>query len=190
MKGKVESCERLYSGEYRISLLTHEKPDLDGFKDKEVNISIKQYKEPRSLDANAYYWVLCSRLAETHRVSKPFMHNSLLRKYGQIAIYDNKAVYVVLPETEAVERKVDEDDKLHLKPTAQLKAGKDGKMYRTYMLIKGSSEYDTREMSVLIDGTVQDCYECGIETLPPEEIDRMKQQWGQKYERKNKTKTV
>lgn len=45
--------------------------------------------------------------------------------------------------------------------------------YRTYVMLKGSSDYDTREMSELIDGLVSECKECGIETATPEELQRM-----------------
>jgi len=40
-------------------------------------------------------------------------------------------------------------------------------------MLKGSSAYDTQEMSVLIEGLVSECKELGIETLPPDEIKRM-----------------
>ena len=42
----------------------------------------------------------------------------------------------------------------------------------------GSHTYDTEEMSRLIDGVVTECRELGIETLPPDELKRMKEQWG------------
>ena len=42
----------------------------------------------------------------------------------------------------------------------------------------GSSKYDTANMSRLIDGIISECKEQGIETLPPEELERLKQQWG------------
>ena len=53
----------------------------------------------------------------------------------------------------------------------------DGKAYRVYLLLRGSHTYNTEEMSILIDGTVQDAKEQGIETATPDELERMKQQW-------------
>ena len=52
-------------------------------------------------------------------------------------------------------------------------------------IFKGSSEYDTREMSVLIDGVISEAKELDIETLPPHEIERMKQKWTQSCKREN-----
>ena len=42
----------------------------------------------------------------------------------------------------------------------------------------GSSTYDTREMSVLIDGVVSECKELDIETISPTELREMKERWG------------
>lgn len=47
----------------------------------------------------------------------------------------------------------------------------------------GSSTYDTKQMSVLIDGVVSECQELGIETLPPDEIQDLKNRWGSPQER-------
>lgn len=46
------------------------------------------------------------------------------------------------------------------------------------VLYYGSSEYDSRQMSRLIDMIVQDCKACGIPTATPEEIARMMDRWG------------
>ena len=52
-----------------------------------------------------------------------------------------------------------------------------GKEFTHYKIFKGSSEYDTKEMSVLIDGIVSEAEELEIETLPPHEIQRLKEMW-------------
>lgn len=143
-----------------------------------LSVKIAKYREKRSLDANAYYWQLLSKVAEAMDVSKPFAHNYFLRRYGQIEVFDGQAVYVVIPDTEEAEKKIFEEETYHLKPTSQVKVGKDGRLYRTYMMLRGSSSYDTKEMSKLIDGLVSEAKENGIETLPPEELERMKAMWG------------
>lgn len=57
-------------------------------------------------------------------------------------------------------------------------------MYRTYMMLRGSHEYDTREMSQLIDGLISECREVGIETLTPGELERMMAAYGKKLEKR------
>lgn len=145
---------------------------------EKLSVRIVRYREKRSLDANAYYWKLLSKVAEAMHVSMPFAHNFFLRRYGQIELFDDQAVYVVIPDTDEAEQRVWEAETYHLKPTSQVKAGKDGRMYRTYMMLRGSSSYDTKEMSKLIDGLVSEAKEMGIETLPPDELERIKSMWG------------
>ena len=62
-------------------------------------------------------------------------------------------------------------------PTEQVGYDKDGDrlVIRAYY---GSSRYNTRQMSRLIDSIVQDCKDLGIETLPPEKLAAMKEEWG------------
>lgn len=158
--------------------------DIEQFKDKPLSVELKQYRKKRSLDANAYYWKLITELSEKLGQSKDYTHNYMLRRYGQIEIVDGKAIYMVIPDTEEAQKKVDEAQTYHLKPTSQVKAGRGGLMYRTYMMLRGSSDYDTKEMSYLIDGLVSECKDVGIETLTPEELERMMQAYGKKHNAK------
>ena len=146
----------------------------DKLKDCEkLSIEIKKYQSKRSLDANAYYWQLLTKVAEAVHISKPAAHNLMLRKYGQTQYIGEKIAYIVIPDTDQAAAQVDEAETYHLKPTSQVKAGKDGLMYRTYTMLRGSSDYDTKEMSELIDGLVAEAKQLGIETLPPHELERM-----------------
>lgn len=170
------------SGETRIIFtVDHDRQVLNSINDikdvEKLNIKAVKFRKKRSLDANAYYWVLITKMAEALNTSKPFMHNYIMRKYGQIALFDGQAAYIVLPDTEQAEKQIDESQIYHLKPTSEVKQGKDGKMYRTYMMLKGSHTFDTKEMSHLINGLVSDAQELGIETLPPDELERMVNAW-------------
>lgn len=145
---------------------------------KELRLTLKQYYKKRSLTANNYFYALVGELADRLNVSKPYIHNLMLRKYGQIQTIDGRPIYVVIPETEETQNKVDEDEYTHLKPTAEVKIGKDGKAYRTYLMLKGSHELNSREMGLLIDGLVDDCKQQGINTMTANEIAELKQKWG------------
>lgn len=164
------------TGETQIVFTLNEKSalqEVDKLKDKKLSIKAVQYREKRSLTANAYYWQLLSKLAEAVGTSKPYMHNRMLRRYGQTAVLDGKTVFLVIPDTDEAENNAMEAETFHIKPTSQVKEGKDGVMYRTYTMLRGSSEYNSLEMSKLIDGLVSECKEQNIETLPPEELKRM-----------------
>lgn len=178
--GRLAGMSRDYkTGSPVVQMIVNEDPSpLDELREKELAIEIKEEKRKRSLDANAYYWVLVSKIADRLRESKSFIHNRMLRRYGQPQDYDGQIIYLVIAETERAQKQVDEDEYIHLKPTAEVKLGKDGRMYRTYILLKGSHEYDTREMTVLIDGVVSEAKGLSIETLTPDELARMKNAWG------------
>ena len=158
-------------------------------KNERLVFSVKEYKRKRSLDANAYYWVLVTKLAKVLNLSKPHLHNILLRRYGQPEIIDGQMIFLVLPDSESGTRKADEAETYHIRPTSQVKTGVDGKVYRTYVMLRGSSTYNTAEMSELIDGLVSECKEQGIETLPEEELKRMMQMYEQNW-RKHHEETV
>lgn len=157
------------------------KPDfIEKLKEKVLSVELKQYREKRSLDANAYYWKLVSELADKIGQSNAWVHNNMLRKYGQVETIDGKMVYIVIPDTDAAYNKTYEAQEYHIKPTSQVKEGMDGVMYRTYITLKGSSNYNTKEMSQLIDGLVRECKDVGIETMAPEELERIMELYGKK----------
>lgn len=136
---------------------------------KTYTVAIKEYRKKRSLDQNAMYWSVLTSFAEVLNISNARAHNLLLRRYGQLERYDDRPVYVVLPDTEDAETKADEAETYHLKPTSQVKQGKDGKAYRTWMLLRGSSTYDTKEMTRLLDGLLDECKEMGIAVMTERE---------------------
>ena len=141
------------------------------FKDcPKINIKLSQHKEGRSLNANAYYWCLIDKLSKALRISRNYCHNVMLRRYGVLETVDDTHVYLLFPDTDEAQNKVDESETYHVKPTSNVRTGNDGKMYRTYMLLKGSHEYDTAEMAVLIAGLRDECTNVGIPVETPDEI--------------------
>ena len=182
--GQIQNISRDWkTDQVQITFSCNEKTipeEAQKLKDCKLSIKAVKYREKRSLDANAYYWQLVTKIAEVIRASKPFVHNIMLRKYGQAVVLDGKQLFVVIPDTEEASRKADEAETFHVKPTSQVKQGKDGVMYRTYKMLRGSSDYDTYEMSKLIDGVVDEAKHLGIETLTPDELEKMKSLWGAK----------
>lgn len=150
--------------------------DINAIKDEEeLRITVKKYRRKRSLDANAYYWQLLSKVAETLQMSKPHCHNLMLARYGQTEFFGDQVAYTMLPDTEVVTKRMEQMQEAHFAPTSQRKMGTDGIIYRAWKLLKPSHEYDSKEMSVLIEGIVSEAKELGIETLPPVELERMMQ---------------
>lgn len=174
IRGRLIDIVRSLSGEFRITFGVQVIPKgIDALRDVDLRITLKRWREKRSLSANAYYWVLVGKIADHLNASQNAVHNILLRRYGQIELIDGEPVTMMIPDTQEAEEKVENAETYHLKPTSHTRTGKDGKVYRAYRMIKGSSEYDSKEMATLIDGAVSEAKHMGIETLPDEEIERM-----------------
>ena len=131
--------------------------------DREKVFEVKEHKEKRSLNANAYAWSLITKIADALRTSKEECYLEMLKRYGQSEIVS------VLSEINV------EGYFKYYEPIAT--ATLQGKEFTHYKIYKGSSEYNTREMSILIDGIVSEAKELGIETIPPNEIERLKTMW-------------
>lgn len=158
------------------------KPDeVEKLTDKLLTVVLKLFRKKRSLEANSYYWTMLTQLADKLNVSNPFMHNQLLRRYGQPQVIDDKMVYLVLPDSDEGTKIADEAETFHIKPTSQVKTGVDGMNYRTYILLKGSRDYNTKEMSTLINGLVDECKQVGIETISSAELERMMELYDKKH---------
>lgn len=148
---------------------------------EKISVEIKRYRRKRSLDANAYHWVLVGKLAKVLGMSNAEVHNMALRGYGQPEIYEGKGVYMTIPDTDDARHKVDNAMDYHISPTSQVREGNDGVMYRTYKLLRGSHTYNTEEMARLIDGMITMCKEAGIpdaEIATPDEKRILKEKYG------------
>lgn len=135
-----------------------------------LKIKAVKYTQRRSLDANAYFHVLVGKIADALTISKAKAKNVLICKYGQPQLLPDGDIMVY--KTNAPEEFMWEQESIHAIP---VKYEEKAIFYRIY---RGSHTYDTKEMSVLIDGTVADAKELGIETATPAEIAEMKERWG------------
>lgn len=120
-------------------------------------IIAKAFRRHRSKDANAYFHVLCGKIADVIGSSKPEIKNLMISRYGQPEIIDGIKEYIIVRE----DRDVSKLDELHLSPTAQTQE-LNGVMYRVYTVMRGSHDYNTKEMSILIDGVISEAREVGI----------------------------
>lgn len=125
---------------------------MDKSADKPWIMTIERRRERRSLDANAYAWLLIGRISDVMLISKEECYLDMLRHYGQRI---------------ALKLRADVDPAGYFKYYEE--AGRLGE-YIEYFCFKGSSEYDSREMSVFIDGIVQEAEQLGIPTKTPDEI--------------------
>ena len=135
-----------------------------------LKIKAVRYTQRRSIDANAYFHVLVGKIADSLTISKAKAKNVLICKYGQPLILPDGKIMVY--KTNAPEEFIWEQEAIHCIP---FKYEDSATFYKVY---RGSHTDDTKQMSVLIDGTVADAKELGIETITPVEIAEIKARWG------------
>ena len=143
---------------------------------------IKEHKERRSLDSNSYYWVLVSKLSQKIRLSATRIHNTMLRDVAPPYLIDGRVAMQPIPDTDEAENQVLESATYHLKPSSGTIEGKDGQLYRWYIVLRGSSTFNREEMSALIDRIIVECKEQDIETATPEQLAQMAELWVKRHE--------
>lgn len=133
-------------------------------KPADQTFEVVRKRKKRSLDANGLYWALVTEMANAMRLPKAEVHNRMLRRYGQPYGIGGRLVTTAIPDTEEAERQAVLSETLHMRPTSQVRLGTKGQMFRTYVMLRGSSDYDSREMAILIDGTIEEAKQLGIDT--------------------------
>ena len=159
--------------------LTFQVNEVNAFKtlvnelnDKEkLSIDVRQYREKRSLDANAYFWVLAGKVAEKMNIAPEEVYRDCVRGIGG----NNEVVCV---RKEAVEKLCDGWQKNGIGwITENFPSKIEGCI--NVILYYGSSTYDTRQMSLLISRVIDKCEQLGIETKTPAELSLMLARWSE-----------
>jgi len=145
---------------------------LDRIKEcqKPIVLTVKKETKKRSLDANAYGWVLIDKLAEVLNKSKTEVYREAIRDIGgnsTLVCVQDKAV-------ETLRTSWEHNGLGWVTETFPSKL----KGCTNVQLFYGSSVYDTKQMSLLIDHLKQECEAQGIDTMPPEELKRLLEGWG------------
>ena len=156
----------------KITFIINEREALqqiDEIKDLEkLNVEAKKYRQKRSLDANAYCWVLINKLAEKLNLKPIEVYRKAISEVG---------VREIVPvKNEAVERykEVWQNNGLGwLCETVPSKLNG----YTNVVAWYGSSVYDSKEMSRLVDSIVEECKSQNIETMTPAELKSLKEAW-------------
>lgn len=141
-----------------------------------IDIDIRKHKKKRSVDANAYFWTLCDKLAvELNKEYNNITKTEIYREYIK-----NYSTPIPLPIREdAVEDFNKNWEKGGIGWICEVVDNSKIPGYKLVHAYYGSSTFDTEEMSRLINAIVEDCKELGIETRTPEEIENLLSLWEQ-----------
>ena len=142
---------------------------VDELKESDISIEIKKWRNKRSLDANAYAWVLIDQIAEATQQPKTDVYRAAIREVG-----GNTTTVCV--QDKAVERLRESWHKNGIGWISETMPSK-LKDCTCVILYHGSSDYDTKQMSTLINILIQDAKSLGIETLTPADLERMMGTW-------------
>ncbi|MEZ3496114.1 MAG: hypothetical protein K1V97_00855 [Lachnospiraceae bacterium] len=165
LRAEIADLQFDLHGNQMLTLRIHgdARPLYEACKDKLLSVKCKIFRKHRSNNANAFCWALCNEIANVLRTDKDTVYLTMLKRYGQSAVVSVRSDipfggYLKYYETEG-------ESALH------------GKPFTHYKVFKGSSEYDTREMSVFLDGIVSEAREMGIPVLSERELSLLKEDW-------------
>ena len=183
MKARIaDFAADMISGKQRLTLQLDGdfRADFDKLRDIDVEVTIKPYREKRSKNANAYLWELIGKESEVLNLPSVYIYQKAIREVGQWKDFHN------MDEADA-KTLMTAWGKLGLGWFAQqLDYEPDGE----HVVVRcwyGSSAYNSKRFSMLLDFVIADCKELGIETLPPAELAALMDDWQRRKENNNGT---
>ena len=145
-------------GYFKKDKLLIEVSNLDN--NKVYDVSITEKSDKRTKTMNSYYWVLITQLADALRTSKDELHEQMIKRYSQ-------RDYISLLE--------------EVNPGNYFKYYEhqntfnfNRRKFKSYIIYKRSSDMNKREFSILLEGLMSECRECGISTMTPDEVALLK----------------
>ena len=139
-------------------------------KDKLYDLEVKEHRKKRSLDANAYAWVLINKLADAMRIAPIEVYRQAIQNVG-----GNYEVIPIKEEAADHFKQVWEAQGLGWPCMDMGKSKLQG--FRNLRAYYGSSTFSVSQMQVFIDNLVQDCRALNIETLTPDKLALLMEEW-------------
>ena len=164
MKCRIIDLAILVGGKQRLTLELEGdfRSQFDELHDQDCDVALKKFRYKRSLDANSYAWLLIDKIARAKRLPKKEVYRNAIKEIGGVS--DTISI-----RRQALKRLQAEWNSRGTGWQVE-EIGSPIPGWTTVILYYGSSVYDSRQMSDLIDSLVQDAKALGIETKSPEEI--------------------
>ena len=153
---------------------------IEGITGKLLRLKVVLFKKKRSLNANGYAWELMQQIAQHPSIksTKEEIYEIALRDEGVPEEDENGYITIEIPAQANINKIPGHWRRISTETKTALEDGEIKKyLYSKYINIKGSSQYNTQEMSVLIDYLVEQARDLGIDTMTPDEIARLKSLW-------------
>lgn len=164
MRGRLIDFSTGYNRKQRVTIELDSdfRNGFDALKDVDVEISIKKWRARRSKDANAYFHVLVNQIAMACGLTDEEVKQQLVKDYG-VFKKDDDGNYIGLKQPPSVDI-----DQIYPYAVFYKQIEENGKLKNCYLIRKRTSEMDSSEMAHLIDKTIQEARELGIDADTPE----------------------
>lgn len=139
-----------------------------------LDVTFEKFSPKRTLRANAYFHELVGKLADARGITKAHQKNDLICSYGQYELLDDKPMVYT---TQAPPEYIQELEHMHMK-LCHVDVKGDRTFY-SYIIYRGSKDYTSAEMCKLIDGTIAECRDEGLDVLTYDQLEYMKALWMQ-----------
>lgn len=178
MTGKLSGLTLNRDGTQNITVTVNEdfSAEYDELKDKEINVEIKKFSRRRSLDANAYCWTIIDKIAEKTGEKKTDVYRHAIKEIGGVStiicVKDVAADSLCNGWSEHGTGWMTEKTKSKIPGCTNV------------TLWYGSSVYDSKQMSDLVNSLIQEAEALGIATMTEKEKERLLGQWAVKQQKK------
>lgn len=180
--GRIKNFTRdIISGKQNLTLeINGDITELvEKLKDELLSIDIKKFRKSRSLDANGLLWACIGDIAKALNADKWEIYLMMLKRYG---VY----TYGVFRENH-----IEHIKKMWRETEVVGEVDVNGQNGVQMLLYFGSSTYDTKEFSTLLDGVISEMKEMGLQVPADKETQRLLEEWGNRKEKSNdKEKTT
>lgn len=179
LRGEIKSLSSTFpERRVRLELETNGNlEDIEKLKGKDLTISLSRYRKKRSLDANAFLWKCLGDMAAVLGVTAMDMYLDSLERYGKfIFIQTVESGYKELKRVWRHTKIV--DDFIGVNPITGEK-----EKYLEVLCYFGSSTYDSKEFSVLLNGVIEDMAELGLERPTDEHLKAIIEEVEKRYEK-------
>jgi len=165
VKARVHDISFDESGKQRVCFTLDRRVEMGDLREKDIRLKAVRWREKRSLNANALLWKCLDKMADALNTDKWEVYLLMLKRYG-------KFTYAIVPDG-AVEKMRSMWRELEVVGEVDV----NGRKATQILCYYGSSTYDTKEFSRLLDGTISEMQEMGIPTPEQEDLDRALENW-------------
>ena len=174
MKGRLKDLTINRDGTQNVTVTVDAdfREAFDELSGTEITVEIKKARKHRSRDANAFAWVLIDQIAAKTNTKVSEVYRNAIREIGGVST-------MVGMKDEAIPVFQASWERGHIGRQIEIIPGSTRPGWSNVKIWFGSSEFDTAQMSRLIDSLIQDAEALGIPTINKEETERMLGKWRQ-----------